>query len=104
MGKKKRWGLGEVPLTYDPPLKDGEELAFVRQDKPDRPDLVRCWQQAEPARKLQNLAGIPIADRGVGGVVSRRLRPLHRELSDAGRRAQHHDPRSATSASTATAT
>ena len=61
MGKKKSSGLGEVPLTYDPPLKDGEELAFVRQDKPDRPDLVRCWQQAEPARKLKNLAGIPIA-------------------------------------------
>ena len=34
-------GLGEVPLTYDPPLKPGEELAFVRQDKPDPPGLVR---------------------------------------------------------------
>ncbi len=61
MGKKKSSGLGEVPLTYDPPLKDGEELAFVKQDKPDKPDLVRCWQQQEPARKLKNLAGIPIA-------------------------------------------
>ena len=60
MGQKKLSGLGEMPLTYDPPLKDGEELAFVRQDKPDKPDLVRCWQQAEPARKLKNLAGIPM--------------------------------------------
>ena len=60
MGNKKLSGLGEMPLTYDPPLKPGEELAFVRQDKPDQPDLVRCWQQAEPARKLKNLAGIPI--------------------------------------------
>ena len=60
MGKRKRWGLGEVPITYDPPLKDGEELAVVRQDKPDKPDLVRCWQQAEPARKLKNLADIPM--------------------------------------------
>jgi pimeloyl-ACP methyl ester carboxylesterase len=60
VGKRKSSGLGEVPLTYDPPLKDGEELAFVRQDKPDAPDLVRCWQQAEPARKLPRLAGIPI--------------------------------------------
>ena len=60
MGKKKRWGLGEVPITYDPPLKDGEELAVVRQDHPDKPDLVRCWQQAEPARKLKNLADIPM--------------------------------------------
>jgi pimeloyl-ACP methyl ester carboxylesterase len=60
MGNRKRWGLGEVPITYDPPLKDGEELAVVRQDKPDKPDLVRCWQQAEPVRKLKNLAGIPM--------------------------------------------
>ncbi len=60
MGNKKRWGLGEVPITYDPPLKDGDELAVVRQDKPDAPDLVRCWQQAEPARKLPKLANIPM--------------------------------------------
>ena len=32
----------------------------MRQDKPDAPDLVRGWQQAEPARKLPNLAGMPI--------------------------------------------
>jgi pimeloyl-ACP methyl ester carboxylesterase len=60
IGHKKLSGLGEMPLTYDPPLKSGEELSFVRQDKPDSPDLVRCWQQAEPARKLKNLAGIPM--------------------------------------------
>ena len=47
-------------MTYDPPLKSGEELAFVRQDKPDAPDLVRGWLQAEPARKLPNLARIPM--------------------------------------------
>jgi pimeloyl-ACP methyl ester carboxylesterase len=61
MGGKKLSGLGEMPLTYDPPLKPGEELSFVKQDKPDAPDLVRCWQQAEPARKLPKLAGVPIA-------------------------------------------
>jgi len=32
----------------------------VRQDKPDRPDLVRCWMQPEPARKLVNLKDIPV--------------------------------------------
>jgi pimeloyl-ACP methyl ester carboxylesterase len=61
IGKRKTSGLGEVPLSYDPPLKPGEELSFVRQETPDAPDLVRCWQQAEPARRLPNLAGIPIA-------------------------------------------
>jgi pimeloyl-ACP methyl ester carboxylesterase len=60
IGKKKTWGLGETPLTYDPPLKPGDELSFVQQEKPDAPDLVRCWEQSEPARKLPKLAGIPI--------------------------------------------
>jgi hypothetical protein len=32
----------------------------VREDKPASPDLVRCWAQQEPARKLVNLVNIPI--------------------------------------------
>ena len=59
--KTKTFGLGEVPLSYDPPLGAGQQLAFARQDKPDRPDLARCWSQAEPARKLPKLSDIPIA-------------------------------------------
>ena len=53
-------GLNDVPLKYDPPLAPDGKLDFVRQDKPDQPNLVRCWLQKEPARKLPNLAGIPI--------------------------------------------
>ncbi|MBM3530288.1 MAG: alpha/beta fold hydrolase [Alphaproteobacteria bacterium] len=60
IGPRKPYGLGMVPLTYRPPLKPGEELKFVRQDKPDGPGLVRGWLQAEPARKLPNLAKISI--------------------------------------------
>ena len=59
-GPRKAFGLGFVPLTYDPPLKRGQKLAFARQDKPDAPGLVRSWLQAEPARKLPNLADIPV--------------------------------------------
>ena len=32
----------------------------MRQARPDAPGLVRGWLQAEPARRLPNLAGIPI--------------------------------------------
>jgi len=60
VGARKTSGLGMVPLTYDPPLKPGEALSFVRQEKPDAPGLVRGWLQAEPARKLANLAKVPI--------------------------------------------
>ena len=58
--KTKISGLGDIPLTYDPPLKEGEKLSFVRQDKADKPELVRCWAQAQPARQLPNLKNIPI--------------------------------------------
>jgi pimeloyl-ACP methyl ester carboxylesterase len=49
-----------LPLTYDPPLAEGEQLAVVCEREPQRPGLVKCWRQAEPARKLVNLAGIPV--------------------------------------------
>jgi hypothetical protein len=49
-----------VPLTYAPAVKDASELTFVKDDKPDAPDLVTCWQQAEPARQLPNLQKMPI--------------------------------------------
>jgi pimeloyl-ACP methyl ester carboxylesterase len=53
-------GLADVPLAYDPPLPADGKLEFVRQEQPDKPDLVRCWRQQEPARKLPFLARIPI--------------------------------------------
>ena len=56
----KPYGLTAPPLVYDPPVKDASELKFVRQEKPDAPDLVRCWAQAEPARALANLRSIPV--------------------------------------------
>ena len=59
-GARKSSGLGMLSLTYQPPLKAREELVFVRQRKPDAPGLVRGWLQAEPARKLPNLAKVPI--------------------------------------------
>jgi len=56
----KPYGLTAPPLTYDPPVNDPRELKFVRQEKADAPELVRCWAQAEPARTLVNLRAIPV--------------------------------------------
>ena len=56
----KPYGLTAPPLTYDPPVKDPTELKFVRQEKPDAPEFVRCWTQTEPAHKLVNLQNIPM--------------------------------------------
>ena len=57
--REKAFGLGEVPIVYDPPL-GGAKLEFVRQDKADGEDLARCWLQKEPARKLPNIAKVPM--------------------------------------------
>jgi pimeloyl-ACP methyl ester carboxylesterase len=56
----KPYGLTAPPLAYDPPVANPEELRFVRQNKPDASDLVRCWAQVEPARTLVNLQHIPV--------------------------------------------
>ena len=56
----KPFGLTRAPLTYDPPVKGFEDFALVRQEKPDSPDVVRCWLQKEPAKKLVNFKNIPV--------------------------------------------
>lgn len=59
-GKARVWGLADLPLAYDPPISSPDELDIELQAVPDHPDLVRCWQQKAPARRLKNLAGIPV--------------------------------------------
>jgi pimeloyl-ACP methyl ester carboxylesterase len=54
------WGIAAVPLAYSPSVAKATDLAIVRQDKPDAPDLVKCWMQSSPARLLPNLAKLPI--------------------------------------------
>ena len=55
------YGLTPLPITFAPPVKDPSEIKWVKEDKPDAPDLVTCWKQAEPARQLPNLQRMPIA-------------------------------------------
>src|SRR5262249_995087 len=49
------FGLTSIPIAYTPAIKDPSELKWVREEKPDAPDLVTCWKQAEPVHKLANL-------------------------------------------------
>jgi pimeloyl-ACP methyl ester carboxylesterase len=53
------WGVTSVPLAYSPSAAQASEIAIVQQDKPDGPDLVRCWLQKAPARQLPNLKNVP---------------------------------------------
>ncbi|HTI66069.1 MAG TPA: alpha/beta fold hydrolase, partial [Caulobacteraceae bacterium] len=52
------WGLTASPMDYDPPIKDPSELKLV--DVPARDGRAAGKLQAEPARKLKALKGIPI--------------------------------------------
>lgn len=54
------WGITRNPITYAPPVTDPSQLVIAQEAAPDGPDLVRCWRQAEPARQLPTLQGIPI--------------------------------------------
>jgi pimeloyl-ACP methyl ester carboxylesterase len=59
-GPGRLWGLTNLPMQYDPPIKEPSELRPVREEKADGPDLIPCWVQQEPAHKLVNLQGIPV--------------------------------------------
>jgi pimeloyl-ACP methyl ester carboxylesterase len=58
-GRTRPWGPADIPLTYDPPVKDPSEIAIVRDEKPDGPNQFFCWMQKAPARQLPNLKNIP---------------------------------------------
>jgi pimeloyl-ACP methyl ester carboxylesterase len=49
------YGISILPISYAPAVASPSELQFVQQDKPDGPDLARCYVQKEPARQLPNL-------------------------------------------------
>jgi pimeloyl-ACP methyl ester carboxylesterase len=58
--QQRPWGLSSTPLTYSPPAASASDLAIVRQDQSDAPDLSRCWLQKSPARELTNLQRVPV--------------------------------------------
>jgi hypothetical protein len=53
------YGLSELPLAYDPAVADPKELATVDVAAADGIPAYKI--QKEPARKLKNFQGIPIA-------------------------------------------
>jgi len=55
------WGVTSSPIHYDPPIGNPSELQVALEEKSDIPgDVVPCYMQKEPARKLVNLEKIPV--------------------------------------------
>lgn len=59
-GPARLWGITNLPIHYDPPVREASELKPVRQDKADGPGLIPCFVQSEPAHKLVNFETIPV--------------------------------------------
>jgi pimeloyl-ACP methyl ester carboxylesterase len=59
-GKARAWGPTDIPITYDPPVRNPSEIEVEREAKADGPDLFVCWMQKVPARQLINLKNIPV--------------------------------------------
>jgi pimeloyl-ACP methyl ester carboxylesterase len=53
------WGITAIPLTFDPPAASPAELTREERLAP-LPELKPCLVQAEPARRLPRLMGIPM--------------------------------------------
>lgn len=61
-GPGRVWGLSNLPLHYDPPVKNPADLRPVLQTKPVAPGLDPCWLQTPPAHKLINMEGYPVLE------------------------------------------
>lgn len=55
------WGITVGPMTYEPAAAGPSDLAYHQERFAQGPGLTRCWLQQEPARRLSQLSGIPIA-------------------------------------------
>jgi pimeloyl-ACP methyl ester carboxylesterase len=58
--KQRPYGPTAVPLHFEPPIRDADELRLRREERADAPGLMRGWLQQEPARQLPNLQKMPI--------------------------------------------
>lgn len=58
--KARAWGITDIAVTYDPPVSDPAQIQTETQSAPDGAGLIPCTLQREPARKLVNMAHIPV--------------------------------------------
>jgi pimeloyl-ACP methyl ester carboxylesterase len=57
--RARPYGITRVPLHFEPPVSSPADLTVAQAEKPLQEGQIRCWLQAEPARKLPNLAKVP---------------------------------------------
>jgi pimeloyl-ACP methyl ester carboxylesterase len=86
-----QWGVAAVRMTFDPPASSPDDLSLVHHDPP-APGAPALVLQTDPARKLANLAKVPIAVvSGEASVFRFTDGPLIEFLQQAGCDAVHID-------------
>ncbi|KAK5132043.1 hypothetical protein LTR08_000380 [Meristemomyces frigidus] len=59
-GLQRPYGVTVLPLKYDPPIGDDASLLLHTTVAAMSEDLAACERQVEPARRLVNLARVPV--------------------------------------------
>ncbi|KAL9105639.1 MAG: hypothetical protein Q9227_009218 [Pyrenula ochraceoflavens] len=59
-GPARKYGVTDIPITYDPPLPSAEDLSTTVIPPDAAGQIANCTIQAEPARKLVNLQNVPV--------------------------------------------
>jgi pimeloyl-ACP methyl ester carboxylesterase len=86
-----QWGLAAIPMTFDPPATSPDKLNLVQQE-PVAPGAPPVTMQGDPARRLANVAKVPIAVvSGEASVFRVTDPPLVEFLRQAGCDAVHID-------------
>ena len=80
-GKARAWGPTDIPITYDPPVKDASEIAIEREAEGRRPRPVRVLDAEGPGARAREPEDHSGDDHGGGSLLSPGLRSLHRQVS-----------------------
>jgi pimeloyl-ACP methyl ester carboxylesterase len=54
------WGLSEIPVAYDPPVKDPSVDLIKVKVGVDRPGYYACQLQADPPKQYVNISKVPV--------------------------------------------
>ena len=65
------WGITNMPMHYDPPVNNPDDLKTYLEDKSDRPDEVPCYLQKEPVHKLVSMQNIHVLSISAEGTYHR---------------------------------
>jgi pimeloyl-ACP methyl ester carboxylesterase len=83
------WGVTAIPMTYDPPVKNPAELKRELK-RSNNPNFKDCYIQAEPARQLVNLKGIPmLLIASEASWLAQTNHGIHEYLAQAGASIEH---------------